>query len=181
MAVLAAIISLACVVAAARRLWFAVAPWGLDADLLTRALADAAALKRLHEKLEVRPDASLERDAVAAACAADGSSRGAQLDEQVIEADWAMQRWAPVPRVCASIATSAGLLCGCVSVIGTLTADPGDAATSASLASALASVALGIAGASFCIAVHLRVRPLVRARRAAMDRLVDRLRSLAVS
>ena len=164
--------------AGARRLWFAVSPGGLDTDLLARSLVDAAAAKRLHDGIEAHGGASLERDVVAAAFAGDATSRGALLDEQLIEADWAMQRWAPVPRVCASIATSAGLLCGCVSVIGTLTADPSDAATGSSLAAALASVALGIAGASFCIAVHLRVRPLTKARRAAMDRLVDRLRAL---
>ena len=176
MAVLAALVSLACVLAAARRLWLAVAPGGLDADLLTRALANPGALKRLHEALEARVDDSLEGEVIAAACAAEASSRGALLDEQVIEADWTRQRWAPVPRVCASIATSAGLLCGVVSVIGSLTADPADAAAGTPLLSALAAVALGIAGASFCIAVHLRLRPLVRARRAATDRLVERLR-----
>jgi hypothetical protein len=179
MAVLAAIVSLGCVLAALRRLWLAMAADGLDAELLQRALADAGALKRLHAGLEARGGESSERELVAAACSPEAASRDALLDEQVIEADWASQRWAPVPRVCASIATSAGFLCGCMMVIHAVTADPADAAGAPSLLSAVGAVALGVAGASFCISVHVRLRPLLRARRAATDRLVDRLRALA--
>jgi hypothetical protein len=46
------------------------------------------------------------------------------------------------------------------------------------LVSALDALAIGIAGTSFCIAVHLRARRVVRERLAATDRLVDRLEGL---
>jgi hypothetical protein len=180
MAVLAALVSVGCVLAALRRLWLAVAPDGLDADLIRRALQDAAALRHLGEGLGSLPGQSAEKDLVAAACDPDAASRVALVDEQVRESDWLSQRWAPVPRVCASIATSAGFLCACVSVIQTVTADPADAASAPSLLSAVGAVAVGVAGASFCVAVHVRLRPLLRARRAATDRLVERLRTLAV-
>ena len=181
MAVLAALVSLGCVLAALRRLRLAVAPDGLDADLLRRALSDAGALRRLGEGLGARAGESAEKQLVAAACDPDVASRVALLAEQVREADWLAQRGAPGPRVCASIATSAGFLCACVSVIWTVTADPAEAASAPSLLSAFVAVAVGVAGASFCIAVYVRLRPLVRARRAATDRLVERLRTLADS
>lgn len=179
MAVVAAIISLACVLAGLRRMWLAVEPGGLDAELLARAVTDAGALQRLHAGLVTRAGPSLESDLLGAACDAHAESRGQLIDEQVIEADWLTQRWAPVPRVCASIATSAGFLCACMLVIQNVTADPADAGTAPSLLSALGAVALGVAGASFCISVHIRLRPLMRARRAATTRLVERLRGLA--
>jgi hypothetical protein len=176
--VLAALVGLACTLAGARRLWLGIAPSGFDHDLLARALRDATALRRLRDGLEARGTDSLERSLVAAASGEDVASRDALIDEQVIEANWQVLRWAPVPRVCASISTSAGFLCACVSVIQTLAVDPGDAGVAPSLRSALAAVAFGIAGASFCIAVHVRLRPLMSHRRAATVRLVDRLRTL---
>ena len=181
-AVLAAVVSLLCALAAARRLWLAVAPGGLDHDLLQRAIGDAAALARLDQGLQGREPGrgghGVDAQLVDAARAGDLASRASLIDEQVIEADWQSRRWASVPRVCASIATSAGFLCGVVSVIGALSAEPGDLSVGIALRSALESVAAGIAGAAFCVAVHVRLRPLMRARRAATARLVAHLMEL---
>ncbi len=177
-AVFAAAVSLLCVLASARRLWLAVDPGGLDHELLLRALGDAAAVARLDQGLQGRGGQSVDAQLVAAARTDDRGARAGLIDEQVIEADWQSLRWAPVPRVCASIATSAGFLCGCISVIGALSAEPGDAIVGIAMRSALLSVAAGIAGAAFCVAVHVRLRPLMRARRAATARLVAHLLEL---
>ena len=192
----AALVSAGCIVASGRRLAFAVSPTPYDPALLLRALGDGAdpsRLGRLRDALERAPGHPWEREVLEAATASDASARGAMLGEQIIEADWATERWARVPRVCASIATSVGFLCAALLLIRSLGADaplsPGgmdgvDAGQGGSgeiLASALGALALGIVGTAFSVAVHLRARVVTRERRAAVDGLVDRLRALPIS
>jgi hypothetical protein len=50
-----------------------------------------------------------------------------------------------------------------------------------SLASALGALTIGMAGASFCISVHVRAARVLRERLAGTDRLVNRLEVLARS
>jgi len=104
------------------------------------------------------------------------------MDEQVVEADWTTERWMRAPRVGASVATSAGFLCASVILIQALGAGEVDlggmGATGSSLSLALTALALGIVGTAFCVAVHVRAQAITRQRRVAVDRLVDRLRTL---
>jgi hypothetical protein len=182
MAVLSAIVSLACVLASVRRLVLAVSTSTFDPELLARALKHPQDLARLRQGLDAGKSGesgeSWEMGLVSAALLQDADARAALIDEQVLEADWSSQRWAPVPRVCASIATSAGFLCASVVLIQALTAGS-EEVTGASLVSALDALALGIAGASFCAAVHLRLRSGAKTRRASADRLIERVRQLA--
>jgi hypothetical protein len=167
LAFVAGLVSLACILASCHRL----------------ALKEPADLGQLREGLAGFE--CWERDAFDAACASERAARGPLIDEQVIEADWSTERWIRVPRVGASIATSAGFLCACVILIQALGADTSDpaigGATGSSLTLALDALALGIVGTAFCVAVHLRARVVTRQRRAAVDQLVDRLRTLAIS
>ena len=104
------------------------------------------------------------------------------LGEPLSELDWALQRWDRVPRVCASVASSAGFLCATVSVIQALAlpADPeAGPILGQVLAAALGAFAVGLVGTSFCAAVHLRTRGTAKARLAAADRLVQRVEALA--
>jgi hypothetical protein len=79
--------------------------------------------------------------------------------------------------VCASVATSAGFLFACLAVLqGFGDAEPD---TTSTLMAALDSLTVGVAGMSFCAAVHLRARRIVRERLAATERLIVRLRALA--
>ncbi len=155
-----------------------VAPTRLDPDVVARAVADAAGVARLREALAARPDLAWEQQLVEAACTADGATREALLGEPLSELDWALEHWDRVPRVCASVASSAGFLCATVSVIQAL-ALPAD--TDAGpilgrvLAAALGAFTVGLVGTSFCAAVHLRTRGLPKARVAAADRLVEKL------
>jgi hypothetical protein len=185
MAVLSAIVSLACVLASVRRLVLAVSTSTFDPELLARALKHPQDLARLRQGLDAGKSGesgesgeSWEMGLVSAALLQDADARAALIDEQVLEADWSSQRWAPVPRVCASIATSAGFLCASVVLIQALTAGS-EEVTGAALVSALDALALGIAGASFCAAVHLRLRSGAKTRRASADRLIERVRQLA--
>lgn len=159
-----------------------VAPTPLDLALMEKALVDGASLARLREALSRRPDLAWERELVEAASSSnDEAAREALLGEPLSELDWSLERWDRVPRVCASVASSAGFLCATVAVIEAL-AMPSDPEAGPVLgrvlAAALGAFTVGLVGTSFCAAVHLRTRGLGKARMAAADRLVERLVSL---
>ncbi|HTQ46036.1 MAG TPA: hypothetical protein VMI75_24945 [Polyangiaceae bacterium] len=159
-----------------------IAPTRLDPALLRQALVDASSVTRLREALARRPDLAWERELVDAACSGDDAARESLLGEPMSELDWSLERWDRVPRVCASVASSVGFLCATVAVIEALAMpeDP-EAGTALGrvLAAALCAFAVGLVGTSFCAAVHLRTRGLAKAKVAAADRLVERLRALA--
>jgi hypothetical protein len=187
---LAALVSLACIAASGHRLRLAIAPTPYDLDLLLAALKHPGALPKLREGLSGTD--CWERDVLEAASASPAAARAALLDEQVVEADWATERWMRAPRVAASVATSAGFLCASLVLIQALGSSVGSSAGSGEmnlggpvdgdaaagpLALALDALAVGIAGTAFCVAVHLRAQSVTRQRRKAVDQLVDQLRA----
>jgi hypothetical protein len=181
-ALLSAVVALACVGASARRLAWAVAPTYLDATVLVDAVADAGALPALSRAVTGLPGDTWEGDLFRALAEADPHARDALVTEQLLELDWIAQRWARVPRVCASIATSAGFLFGCVALLQGLSLPSDEGSTPAlrwALFSALNALTIGIAGTAFCVAIHLRTRRVVRERHKATERLVTRLAALA--
>jgi hypothetical protein len=186
LAVLSAIVALACALASARRLAWAVAPTSLDAGLLLDALGDGSAWPKLQAAVAALPGPTWEGELFQALAEKDPAARDALVTEQLLELDWTAQRWARVPRVCASIATSAGFLFGCIALLQGLalpTTPPADdgsvPALGVALFSALNALTLGIAGTAFCVAVHVRARRLVRERHQTTERLVARLLALA--
>lgn len=184
----AALASFACIFFSARRLSAVISPTRYDAKRLLAALSDAGALARLRDVLARRGEDSWERDLLDAASEPAPRAREALLDEQAMEAGWAIDRYARVPRVCASIATSSGFLCAAVTLITALgqgdgmdaLADGGARAMSEALSPALVALGVGLVGTAFCVAVQVRARAVAKVRRAAVDRLVDRVRALAV-
>jgi hypothetical protein len=172
---LSALVALACVLASARRLAYAVAPTRFCAKALAGALRAPKACGRgeLASAIGGRPGADWEIALFEAASAPEEATRVALINEELRELDWRVQRWSRVPRVCASIATSAGFLFGCVALLSALPDSPGDSV--AALVPAVDALAVGIAGASFCVAAHVRCRRLVRERLEDADRLVERL------
>jgi hypothetical protein len=172
------LVALACALASARRLALAVAPTSLDAQLLLEALRasplDPLVLRRLGRAIEAREFPW--ESALFAAVGQDGAAQEAIVSEQLLELEWLAQRWSRVPRVCASIATSAGFLFASIALMQGVAAEGVDAP--AVLTSALDSLTIGIAGTSFCVAAHLRARHALRERLAAARRLVDRLRAV---
>jgi len=187
----AAIVALACVVASGRRLASAVAPTGLDPRMLAKALQGEvgergdAAFRSL--RAVVASDGRLQWDSelLAAFDVADERQRGALVNEQLLELEGRLTRSSRVPRVCASIATSAGLLFGTLALVQGLAAPDGEGgavvASQGALPSALAAVSLGIAGTAFCVAVHVRAGRIATQRRAAIDDLVTLLQRLRSS
>jgi hypothetical protein len=175
---LSALVSAACVLASARRLALAVNLTSLDPQLLAQAMerGQSSGLGRLCQIIEARAEVSWERGLLAALSAADEPMRVALVHEQLHELDWRAQRWVRVPRVCASIATSGGFLFACVALTGGLSLATNDAG--AALVGALDALAIGVAGTSFCAAVHVYARRAVRLRLAATDRLVERFEAV---
>jgi hypothetical protein len=113
------------------------------------------------------------------------AERVALFNEELQELDWRVQRWARVPRVCASIATSSGLLLATLAlregllVSTEMPAELRELAIHQALIHAVDVAAIGLAGAAFCISVQIRARKAARDRAEAADKLVERLEALA--
>jgi hypothetical protein len=176
-------VTLACVLASARRLAWAVAPTRLDPALVVEALTrgdHAALMPALAQVLKSDPKADWERDLFSAFDERDSAGRGARVNEQLTELDARAGRWLRVPRVCARLAASAGFLFASIALLRALAASGADAteASPQTLLSAVDAVAIGLAGLSFCVAVHFRSRSVLSRRMADFDRLVGRIEGL---
>jgi hypothetical protein len=180
---LSCLVAVVCVVASARRLAQAVALTSLHPEPLLNALRGDRPVDvrgKLCAVLDADDRFAWERDLLAAFEPSDARLRDALVNEQLTELDGRAQRWARIPRVCASVATSAGFLLASVALVQGLAVTQDEEAPAGNRAiveSALNAVAIGIAGASFCFAVHVRARRIVRDRLAAVDRLIVRLQS----
>jgi hypothetical protein len=186
--VIAAVIAAACVAASLRRLLLALAPTRLDLVSLHAALRGDAGRRRLGTLAAVleRAGSTWEQSLFEAAQRdSPAEERIVLYNEELAELDWRVQRWARVPRVCASIATSSGLLLATVAlrdgllVSVDLPAEVRDLAIHQALIHAVDVVAMGLAGAVFCIAIQVRARKAARDRAEAADKLVERLEALA--
>ncbi len=175
-ALLAAIVAIGCVAASARRVLFAVAPTTLDASILRQAI-DAGEREKIRELIA---SSEWEKDVFDAATL-EGEERAARMNEALSEIDHRLATWSRVPRVCASIASSTGFLCGAMALragLSAVDAAPDQAIDSVlhgAVGSALGVAALGIAAAVACVALDSEAKKAVRARRLAADLLVERL------
>ncbi|MDP9035421.1 MAG: hypothetical protein M3O50_11495 [Myxococcota bacterium] len=180
---LSCLVAVACAIASVRRLIWAVAPSSLDPHLLISALDpdSSRSWPALRDAVLERDDVEWERQLFVALSEPDGSARAAFVNEQLTELDWRVHCWARVPRVCASIAMSSGFLFGCIALLRTLSLgiEAAGQPASASLVSAVDALAVGIAGASFCAAIHLRARRAAQERTVLLDRFLRRFEALA--
>jgi hypothetical protein len=155
---------------------WAVAPTSLEPGLLLEALkSDEEVLVKLPMAMGANAQGGWEQDLFAALALPRGPVRDALVGEQLMDLHERADRWARVPRVCASVSTSTGFLFASITLIRGLAAPASDAETTAvyaALTSALDALAIGICGASFCAAVHLRARRFLAGRLAATDRLM---------
>ncbi len=123
------------------------------------------------------PGLAWERGLWAAFACNDPAERSALLHEELLELQWRAERWARVPRVCASISTSTGFLFASLALIQGLSAGAGGALPDVghAVVPALDTLSISVAGASFCIAVHMRARRAAREWVRGVDRLIDRM------
>lgn len=184
----AIVVALACIAASARRLWFAATPTALHPDDVVAFLGSSAGstgIERLRERIADVPAAEWERSVVEALSDERPDARIALVNEQLTELDLRASRWDRVPRVCASIATSAGIMLGTLvlrnglATATDLTGEAGERFVRGIVEDAVSVAAFAIVGTVFCIAAHQQARRLARERLAAADRMIEKLEALA--
>jgi hypothetical protein len=182
----AVLVALACAAASARRVWFAANATALHPEDLYAALAKAKgpdAIVALRELVANEPAADWERDLLDA-LTAPVSQRIALVNEQLTELDYRIQRWARVPRVCASIATSFGFMLATLVLregladTGEVPVEVGEMILKGLVADALMVGAMGLIGTAFCIGAQTEAKRIAKARSVGADKLVERLEEL---
>ena len=180
-------VALACAAASARRVWFAANATALHPDEIHAALTRAKgpeAIAALRELVAKEPTADWERELLDA-LAAPPDLRIALVNEQLTELDYRIQRWARVPRVCASITTSAGFMLGTLVLRNGLAADTSELSSDMAelvirglVGDALLVGAMGIIGMAFCIGAQAEAKRIAKGRVKGADKLVERLEAL---
>lgn len=186
----AVLVALACVIASARRLWLIANPTAVHPDDVVAALGASPTredLARVREALSTAPSAEWERDLLAALATPEPDARIALVNEQLTELDLRMDRWSRVPRVCASIATSVGILLGTMVLRNALAGAPdltgelGELFVRQVLNDAISVASFGIVATVFCIAANAHARRATRARLQAADRMVEKLERIELA
>ena len=183
----AILVALACAAASGRRGWFAANATALHPDVIADVLGrtnEPDVLERLRALVATVPDADWERDLLEA-LAAPPALRVALVNEQMTELDYRIQRWSRVPRVCASITSSAGFMLGTLVLRNGLATDTSELSSDVAelvirglVADALLVAAMGIIGMAFCIGAQAEARRIAKGRAKGADRLVERLEAL---
>lgn len=185
----AVLVALACAAASARRVWFAANATALHPDDILAALRKATgpeAIAALRALVAREPTADWERELLAA-LEAPPEVRIALVNEQLTELDYRIQRWARVPRVCASIATSFGFMLATLVLrkgladTGEMPSELGELVVRGLVADALMVGAMGIVGTAFCIGAQSEAKRIAKARSVGADRLVERVEELMVT
>jgi hypothetical protein len=161
------------------------APTALDPDDVLDALKRGASLKTLRSAVDAAPSADWERDLLDALLSPAPDARAALVNEQLTELDLRLKEWERVPRVCASVSTSLGILLGTLVLrrglaeAPDLTGDLGELFVRSIIGDAVSVVAFGIAGTAFCIAANAHAKRAARARLEAADKMIEKLEALA--
>jgi hypothetical protein len=181
----AIVVALVCVLASARRLYIVTSPTALIPQDVIDAVGKGTPLSELRRAVDDEPDAGWERDLFDALREPSPEARAALVNEQLTELDLRMKEWERVPRVCASIATSFGILLGTLVLrqglanAPDLSGDLGELFVRSVLSDAISVACFGIVGTAFCIGAHAQAKRLAKARMEAADRMVERLEAMA--
>jgi len=181
---LSALVAIGCCLASLRRLRWAVAPTGLSPALLADVVAErgGSVLERLREATAHDRAAIWEHQLLSAFAERDRRARDASVSELITELEGRTARWARVPRACASISTSAGFFFATIALLRGMAIEAQSESIDAvrlAVMPAVDGLAAGIAGTSFCIAVHVQARRALYRWNASADRLIARLQSVA--
>jgi len=175
--VFAAIVAFGCMAACTRRLYLATHPIAFHPTVWLEHVKRGEA-ELVLGAIAKDPRAVWERELVDAVSEPDPAARVGRVNEQLSELDFLLARWERVPRVCASIASSAGILFGSLVLRFGLNATldiPDDGRSDAINGVVLQAVnvaALGVAGAAFAIASQYRARQASKAFQRDADTLV---------
>jgi hypothetical protein len=183
----AVLVAAVCIGVSARRLWFAANATVLDPDDVVAAMKRVpgpSVVARLREAVAHEPAAEWERELLGALAEPRAETRVALVNEQLTELDHRIQRWARVPRVCASLATSIGILLGTLVLrdglanAPDLSGDLGELFVRDVIGRAFSVASCGIVATTFCLGAHAQARRMTRRRLEAADRMVEKLESL---
>lgn len=182
----AILLALLCIAATTWRLWLVTHPTAFEPDdVVAWWEREGASLDRFAALIAEIPEADWERDLVAALREPKADARVAYVNEQLSELDYRMQRWLRVPRVCASIGSSIGIMLGTLVLrrglaeAPDLTGDLGQLFVRDIVGDAVSVASFGIVATAFCIGAHSYAARLSRQRLAAADRMLERLESVA--
>lgn len=173
-----------CVGTSAMRLRFVLQATHYHPSVLQEALRGDMGRRRAPKLTTVVQGAaphSWESELIEAMHAATPQARAARVNELLTELDHRLSRWARVPRVCASIASSSGFLLASLALRnGLLEADTSREVVDAAVMAAIEVASAGILGTVGCIAIQMRARAEARARLRETDKLVERLEAVLV-
>jgi hypothetical protein len=180
-------IALACIVASAERLKRAVLATPIDPALLVEALQGDAGRARFEDvraSLKQEPEGTWERE-LAEAFDQPQELRDGVVNELMSDLDFRLQSWARVPRTCARVAALSGLVLGALALREGLTVSEDlpyevrQLAIGHAVWAAINVVAIGISGTIVCIALAHTATKAAKVRQREVDRLVERLETLA--
>lgn len=176
----------ACVAASARRLLLVHRATALDLDAIVVELrGDAGARRGAKVAAALANEPSWEGGIARALALSEPMHRVAELNELLTELDFQLSRWSRVPRVCASLSSSAGFLLAAALLREgladptALSGDVGELVTSGLVGQALTVVGFGLAGAVACAALKARADRAAKMGSLAADAFVERLEELA--
>jgi hypothetical protein len=188
---IALVFTTGCVAASVRRLFFVIEATPLDPGTLVASLRrrrlelPSSALRELATAFESVEGAAWEVDVVRALEEPE-DARPALLGEAMTDLDFLTRRWARVPRVSASLASSFGFLLATVALrvglsdlVGTLDESQVLSVSSAVL-DAVDVAAVGLVGAAFCIALQYRARAALSERLKGAERFVELIESFTL-
>ena len=170
-------ITLGCIAASVRRLYFATNPTPFDPAVLAEALKGSR--DKVVRLLSESPLAEWELELWNAFQHPDARARGALVNEQLGEFEYRVRRWARVPRVCARITSTSGFLLAslvlrrALKTPGVLSGDAMTLATSGPIAEALAVVTLGMMGTAFCLSLQEKAAKAEKANFSRIDKFVE--------
>ncbi len=178
------VITLGCIAASLRRLYFATNPTAFDHALLAKLVKDSP--ERFARLVSAPSESSeagatlWEKELLDAVRHPDRIARNALVNEQLGEFEYRVKRWVQVPRVCARVASTSGFLLaslvlrsGLKDLASLMSGDAMQIATSGPIAQALSVVTLGMMGGAFCLVFQERARKAEKANFSAVDALVD--------
>lgn len=184
-AIVSALVALACVWASARRLRFVDGATRHDLTRLVEELrGDAGARRGRSISSALATEDSWEGAVVRALREPDPRIRVAELNEQLTELDFELTRWSRVPRVCASLSSSIGFLLAALLLRQglvdptALSGDVSELVTGGLVGQALTVVGFGLAGAVACAALQARGNRASRVTSEAADDFIERLETL---
>jgi len=185
----AALISTICVVASLRALRKTMNATAINSARVAQSFRQgdlariATKAARLFAWAERTPEAEMERELLDAVQNHEGQGRVALINAVLSEVDFRVQSQARIPRVCARVSSTVGLLCGANAlrhglVMGSLDGPPSELIMHGPIADMLSAVLMGIAGATWCATISRSMKKVSTDTLSGQDALVEKLERL---